>query len=240
MKAIHFTAIAPPAAEPSSTGGWRHALWRSTRYALLAAAGCWLLKAQAAEVAAPPSDGPALYRAVVAGAAPAGCLRVAVRGDDGVPLAALHARAIAEGWSWPEPAAAAQGADYLYQALPLGSEFEEDASYQAEDRIGSVQTMQVRRRIDYYLAYPNGGEFADDADDEPVGSVVAEFCPLAPATRESTTFWKATAANPVDFTLRKRYLIGRLQRVAIVDRDDGHLLAEHRPHSAATPQGNQP
>ena len=42
---------------------------------------------------------------------------------------------------------------------------------------------------------------------------------------DSTTFWKATSATPVDFTLKKRYLIGRLAAVWFYDAASGRMLA---------------
>jgi len=42
---------------------------------------------------------------------------------------------------------------------------------------------------------------------------------------ESTTFWKATASAPVDFTLKKRYLIGQLDEVWYYDAASGQVLA---------------
>jgi hypothetical protein len=40
----------------------------------------------------------------------------------------------------------------------------------------------------------------------------------APCISESTTFWKAIHARPVDFTLKKRYLLGHLEAVVFFDR----------------------
>jgi hypothetical protein len=42
---------------------------------------------------------------------------------------------------------------------------------------------------------------------------------------DSTTFWKATFANPVDFTLKKRYLIGTLDEILFYDGATQRILA---------------
>lgn len=42
---------------------------------------------------------------------------------------------------------------------------------------------------------------------------------------ESTTFWKAVPSAPVDFTLKKRYLIGQLEEVRFYDATSGKVLA---------------
>jgi hypothetical protein len=50
---------------------------------------------------------------------------------------------------------------------------------------------------------------------------------------ESTTYWSATLSRPVAFTLKKRYLIGRLESVWFYDVASGkalaHLAAPARP-----------
>jgi hypothetical protein len=51
---------------------------------------------------------------------------------------------------------------------------------------------------------------------------------IAPVTSESTTFWKATHGRPVDFTLKKRYLVSELLEVAFVDTDSGQTLCTIR------------
>jgi hypothetical protein len=47
---------------------------------------------------------------------------------------------------------------------------------------------------------------------------------------ESTTFWKATLSQPVDFTLKKRYLIGQLEEVIFYDQASGKVLARLAVH----------
>jgi len=43
------------------------------------------------------------------------------------------------------------------------------------------------------------------------------LCRLKPPYHtESNTFWKATFAEPVDYTLRKRYLVGDLPRGVVL------------------------
>ena len=49
-----------------------------------------------------------------------------------------------------------------------------------------------------------------------------------PYHTESSTFWKATFAEPVDYTLRKRYLMGNLLEVWFYDSASGQVLAKVR------------
>ena len=51
---------------------------------------------------------------------------------------------------------------------------------------------------------------------------------IEPVISESTTFWKATHARPVDFTLKKRYLVSDLLEIAFVDTDSGQTLCTIR------------
>ncbi len=151
---------------------------------------------------------------------------------------------IAEGWSWPETPAQ-QGMDYFrFKYFPLGSETEERGSYQQEDKIGEPQQMRVRWRYDYFLAFPNLASFIAPGSEEPdlvspaaqvppeAVKLRAHACLTAPVTRESTTFWKATHGSPVDFTLKKRYLTGLLQRIEFIDGRNGQTIAtlHPRPH----------
>ncbi|MBZ0094059.1 MAG: hypothetical protein K8H75_01590, partial [Sulfuricella sp.] len=55
------------------------------------------------------------------------------------------------------------------------------------------------------------------------------LCRLKPPYHtESNTFWKATFADPVDYTLRKRYLVGNLLEVWFYDSASGKVLAKAR------------
>ncbi len=52
---------------------------------------------------------------------------------------------------------------------------------------------------------------------------------IEPVISESTTFWKATYGKPTDFTLKKRYLVGKLEEVSFVDTASGAVLCRIRP-----------
>ncbi len=148
---------------------------------------------------------------------------------------------VAEGWSWPDAPTEKTPDYFLFKYLPLGSETEERGSYQQEDKIGEPQATQIRWRYDYFLAFPNLADFAMPDSDEPgfvspdtavppeAVKLRAYACLTAPVVRESTTFWKATHGNPVDFTLKKRYLIGRLQRIEFFDGRNGQTIATVLP-----------
>jgi len=49
---------------------------------------------------------------------------------------------------------------------------------------------------------------------------------------ESTTFWKATYGKPVDFTLKKRYLMAVLDEVQFTDTRDDRVLCRVLPGQA--------
>ncbi|WP_306607885.1 hypothetical protein [Azonexus sp.] len=156
----------------------------------------------------------------------------------------MYGKDIAEGWSWPEQQPV--GGDYFrYKYLPLASESEDRRSYVAEDKVGEPQTMIERWRYDYFLAFNNLAAFIQADDDDAALSLAlpddyppealalhASACLTTPNTRESTTFWKATHSTPVDLTLKKRYLIGELKALYLIDRNDGRHLAELLPGTA--------
>ena len=149
---------------------------------------------------------------------------------------------IAEGWSW-HPGADPDREDYYrFKFLPLQSVNEQRNTYRAEDKIGTAQEMQVLWRYDYFLAFENLYDFYPRSIDDDAGFtltiggappahpvMLATACLEAPVTSESTTFWKATYSHPQDYTLKKRYLIGHLQRIAFVDGDSGALLGAIEP-----------
>lgn len=152
---------------------------------------------------------------------------------------------LTEGWNW-HPLDAIQGDDYyVFKYLPLGSTSEERGTYRAEDKIGAPQEFRVQWRTDYFFAFDNPYDFYPrDAGDD-VGFAAEVALPAAEAARlargdlrmaitvrltqdclsDSTTFWKATSATPVDFTLKKRYLIGKLAEVWFYDAASGKVLS---------------
>ena len=148
---------------------------------------------------------------------------------------------IAEGWSWQPLADPAVEDYYRFSFLPLQSVDEARGSYTGEDKIGEPQAMAVRWRYDYFLAFANLHDFYPRVPDDDAG--FSAHLPLAlnghvgmrargrliePVISESTTFWKATHARPVDFTLKKRYLVSDLLEIAFVDTDSGQTLCTIR------------
>ena len=152
---------------------------------------------------------------------------------------------LTEGWNWHPDVAAAGGDYYTFKYLPIASTTEDRGSYRAEDKIGSPQEFRIRWRYDYFFVFDNPYDFyTRDAGDD-AGFVVDVAMTEADARRlangdlrmslrgrlaadclsDSTTFWKSTFATPVDFTLKKRYLIGKLVEVFFHDAASGKLLA---------------
>lgn len=152
---------------------------------------------------------------------------------------------VAEGWSWRPLGDVAVDDYYHFKFLPLQSVDEARGDYVFEDKIGVLQQMKVVWRYDYFLAFANLYDFYPRAIDDNAGFVArvpAERAHkvtmrvtarlLEPVVSESTTFWKATFGKPVDFTLKKRYLIGDLVSVAFIDGDSGDLLKQLEPQVA--------
>lgn len=151
---------------------------------------------------------------------------------------------VAEGWSW-QPLVNASVADYYrWKFLPLQSVNESRGSYVQEEKIGERQKTEVVWRYDYFLAFDNPYDFyRRSADDDAGFSVALPRAPstmrliaagtlVDPALSESTTFWKAIHARPVDFTLKKRYFVVRLEEMLVCDANGGQALARIRPLAA--------
>lgn len=156
---------------------------------------------------------------------------------------------IAEGWSW-DPLANPDSTDYYrFKFLPLKSVFEEKAAPR-EIELYPGKTLEVKNlwRYDYFLAFENLYDFYprqvdDDAgffasvrmageklEKEQVGMLaLGRLKP--PYHSESNTFWKADFADPVDYTLRKRYFIVELQEIRFFDIASGKVLASLRASS---------
>lgn len=149
---------------------------------------------------------------------------------------------VAEGWNW-HPEANPNDEDY-YRAkfLPLQSVTEERNHYTQEDKIGSNQDTGVTWRYDYFLSFENLYDFYQRSVDDDAGfgaslpkdsaghirmQAIASL--VDPYTSQSTTFWKAMYSRPVDFTLKKRYLHGKLEEVRFLDDRDSRILAVIKP-----------
>lgn len=157
---------------------------------------------------------------------------------------------IAEGWSWDEMADPDRHDYYRFKFLPLGFE---TASKRAPEVVelypGKTVEVKNRWRYDYFFAFDNLYDFYERKVDDDAGfgasmpmqageakrlvegkSVrMLALCRLKPPYHtESNTFWKATFAEPVDFTLRKRYLVGDLLEVWFYDSASGKVLAKVR------------
>lgn len=147
---------------------------------------------------------------------------------------------IAEGWSWT-PLAIPDKADYYrYKFLPLRTTFEEKAAPKNEE-IYPGQWREIKNlwRYDYFLAFENLYDFYPRQVNDNAGfsaklkplpsetplSMQAKFRLSAPYHQESNTFWKADFADPVDYTLRKRYLMGELLEISFLDKNSGEVLA---------------
>ncbi|MCL2345173.1 MAG: hypothetical protein FWC58_04910 [Desulfobulbus sp.] len=151
---------------------------------------------------------------------------------------------VTEGWNWQPQADPANEDYYRDKFLPLQSVVVERGEYEQEDKIGSPQRMTILWRYDYFLAFANLYDFYPRRADDDAGfsaDLPAELAAhvglrararlLEPVISESTTFWKATHAQPTDFTLKKRYLIGALDAIDVVDQRDGRVICRILPGS---------
>ncbi|NWG31160.1 MAG: hypothetical protein HXY29_06670 [Rhodocyclaceae bacterium] len=157
---------------------------------------------------------------------------------------------LTEGWNW-HPEEVAAGRDYYtYKYLPLGSANESRGRDRMTSLDGTTIEYPIEWRYDYFVAFDNpydfyardAGETAGFAAEIPVSAAEARRLAtgdLRMAVRirldgkcltDSTTYWKATVSQPVDFTLKKRYLVGRLEEVRFLDAATGKLLARLPAH----------
>jgi hypothetical protein len=149
---------------------------------------------------------------------------------------------IAEGWSWQPLADPAVEDYYRFKYLPLQSVLVERGEYAGEDKIGTTQQMKVSWRYDYFLAFDNLYDFYPRGVDDDAGfsanlpvalagrvGMRARAHLVEPVVSESTTFWKAIHARPTDFTLKKRYLVGKLDEIDFVDTASGEVLCRIGP-----------
>lgn len=152
---------------------------------------------------------------------------------------------LTEGWNW-HPLEAARGGDYYaFKFLPLASRLEEGASYAVDNGPGHPASHAVLARTDYFFAFDNPYDFySRDAGDamgfdadvalpaDEAGRIASDGLRMAVRGRLSAdclsgseTYWRATVSAPVDFTLLKRYLIGRLEEVDFLDAASGRVVA---------------
>ncbi len=152
---------------------------------------------------------------------------------------------VTEGWNW-HPEATQQGGDYYrFKYLPLGSQVEEKGQTTRQDADGIRREYVNRWQYDYFFTFDNPDDFYARDGDEQSGFVAELELPASEARRliqgdlrmamrgrlaqgcvtESTTYWSGLPAKPVDFTLKKRYLIGKLSEVIFHDARNGNVLA---------------
>jgi hypothetical protein len=174
--------------------------------------------------------------------AASGGLAVESSGERIVVLYRMAFNQIAEGWSWQPLSDPAHDDYYRFKFLPLQSVADERGEYTGEDKIGTPQQMKVSWRYDYFLAFENLYDFYPRAVDDDAGfsaslpvamagrvGMRARARLIAPVISESTTFWKATYGKPTDFTLKKRYLVSRLEEIDFVDAASGAVLCRILP-----------
>lgn len=148
---------------------------------------------------------------------------------------------IAEGWSWQPGADPAREDYYRYKFLPLESAAANQGRYEDWSPFDGRRQIVVRWRYDYFLAFDNLYDFYPRTVDDDAGFAAplpagarpplrmrAVATLTEPVISESTTFWKAAHDQPLDFTLKKRYLVGHLEEVSFLDAD-GKTVATLRP-----------
>ena len=235
MKTTSLTAalllLAPAFANAGELPALREASAEYARRADLApAARCLPGEPLALAVAAVPGD-------IETGFDPAtGRLRVLYR---------MVFNQVTEGWNWHPEAKPDADDYYVFKYVLLQSVPEERGGYRGEDKIGTPQDFKVRWRYDYFFAFDNPYNFYARGTDDDAGFAAEVVVSredgerlaagdlrmalsarlAAPCTTDSTTFWKATHDKPVDFTLKKRYLLGTLDEVIFYDAATQRVLA---------------
>lgn len=149
---------------------------------------------------------------------------------------------VSEGWSWRELAEPAKEDYYRFKYFPLEAAVEDKGRYGNWNPFEGGHQVTRHWRYEYFLAFDNLYDFYPRTGDEQAGFVVpaGQEAPrlrvlaalVAPVVRESNTFWKSTGDKKDDYTLRKRYLLGRLDAVCYLD-GAGKLMTMVRPLSCA-------
>lgn len=146
---------------------------------------------------------------------------------------------VTEGWNWHPEATPMVEDYYRYKYLPLGQRETEVAPPRIEPdpAYGSFK-VSYRRRDAYYFAFDNPHDFYP-RNDEDLGfsaevpadalgdgafHLVVRGRFAAPWRAESSTYWRAIPAQPVDLWLKNRYFMGRLETLWFC-ADDGRVLA---------------
>jgi hypothetical protein len=146
---------------------------------------------------------------------------------------------VTEGWNWHPEATLTVEDYYRYKYLPLGQREADVAPPRVEPdpAYGSFQ-VAYRRRDAYYFAFDNPYDFYPRNDEDlgfvaevPAAAVGAGGFHLvvrgrfaAPWRSESSTYWRAIPAQPIDLWLKNRYFMGRLETLWFCS-DDGRILA---------------
>lgn len=145
---------------------------------------------------------------------------------------------VTEGWNWHPEVDKALEDYYRYKYLPLGQRETETAPARSEPdpAVGSFQVTFVRRDA-YYFAFDNPYEFYPRNDEDGGFAVetsasgaekfqlVARGRYVAPHRSDSTTYWRAIPAQPVDLVLKNRYFMGRLETLWFCSAD-GRILGQ--------------
>lgn len=162
---------------------------------------------------------------------------------------------VTEGWNWQPLADPAREDYYRYKYLRSRSVVEERGSYENTSLFGGPRDIPLQWQHDSFFAFDNLYDFfprgaGDDGGFAAEVAVAAEDgARLAagqlrmalkgrlhpPCIADSTTFWKATFSRPVELTLRKRYLIGRLEEIWFYDAASWEIVARIQPPTRPGP-----
>lgn len=152
---------------------------------------------------------------------------------------------VTEGWSWRQREPEERQDSYRHKFLPLEAQEETKGRYGSWNPFEGAHEVARRWRYEYFFAFENLREFFHQAESD--GMAFTARLPLkagsvrlrllatltSPVVAESNTFWQSTGANRPDYTLRKRYLMGRLDAICFLDAA-GAPLAEARPLACNT------
>lgn len=162
---------------------------------------------------------------------------------------------VTEGWNWQPLADPAREDYYRYKYLRSRSVVEDRGSYENTSLFGGPREIPLQWQHDSFFAFDNPYDFfpRPAGDDGGFATEVAvsndDGARLAggqlrmalkgtlhpPCIADSTTFWKATFSRPVELTLRKRYLIGRLEEIWFYDAASWEIVARVLPLNRSGP-----
>lgn len=156
---------------------------------------------------------------------------------------------VTEGWNWRPQADPRQEDYYRFKYLRSRSVLEERGSVENTSLFGGPRDIPLHWRHDTFFAFDNPYDFYPRTEGAEGGFAAEVIVDAADGSRleggqlrmalkgrlappciaDSSTFWNATFSRPVELTLKKRYLLGRLEEVWFYDAATWDIVARVTP-----------